>query len=173
MGLRQPGAAMRGSRHLTTTSTRDASRTAASSSRLERHADRARGRNTTSPRTDSRSSASDVARLRELVAKALDDLKAREVCELDVRGRCSFADWLVVASGTSSRHVRSIADEVIKLAKQANLPPLGAEGVTDGEWALVDLGDVVVHVMLPRVREFYGIERLWSVDGGDADQPLH
>ncbi len=107
------------------------------------------------------------ARLRKLVLDALANLKANEVVEVDVRGKSSVADLLVVASGTSSRHVKSIADEVIRNAKQAGNPPIGVEGQREGEWVLVDLGDVIVHVMLPRTREFYGLERLWSV--GDAE----
>ena len=106
-----------------------------------------------------------VARLRDVVVKALDDLKARDIVELDVTGRTSIADIIVVAGGTSSRHVKSIADEVIKQTKKAGLPPLGVEGQREAEWVLVDLGDIVVHIMLPRAREFYGLERMWSVDG--------
>ncbi len=106
-----------------------------------------------------------VARLRDVVVKALEDLKARDVVELDVTGRTSIADIIVVAGGTSSRHVKSIADEVIKQTKKAGLPPLGVEGQREAEWVLVDLGDIVVHIMLPRAREFYGLERMWSVDG--------
>lgn len=106
-----------------------------------------------------------VARLRDIVIKALEDLKARDVVELDVAGRTSIADIIVVAGGTSSRHVKSIADEVIKQTKKAGLPPLGVEGQREAEWVLVDLGDIVVHIMLPRAREFYGLERMWSVDG--------
>ncbi len=98
---------------------------------------------------------------------ALDDLKARDITEIDVRGKSSVTDLMVIASGTSSRHVKSIADEVVRKAKQAGLPPLGVEGQREAEWVLVDLGDVVVHVMLPRVRDFYGLERLWGV--GDAE----
>ena len=101
--------------------------------------------------------------LRSLVLAALDDLKARDVREVDVRDKSSVTDLLVVASGTSSRHVKSIADEVVKKAKRAGLPPIGVEGQREGEWVLVDLGDIVVHVMLPRTREFYGLERLWTV----------
>lgn len=106
-----------------------------------------------------------VARLRDIVIKALEDLKARDVVEIDVTGRTSIADIIVVAGGTSSRHVKSIADEVIKQTKKAGLPPLGVEGQREAEWVLVDLGDIVVHIMLPRAREFYGLERMWSVDG--------
>lgn len=102
-------------------------------------------------------------RLRALVLAALDDLKAKDIQEIDVRDKSSVADLLVIASGTSSRHVKSIADEVVKKAKQAGLPPIGVEGQREAEWVLVDLGDVIVHVMLPRTREFYGLERLWTV----------
>ncbi len=108
---------------------------------------------------------SETAHLRKQVLSAMDDLKARDVREIDVRGRASFADLLVIASGTSTRHVKSIADEVVKFAKRAGVLPLGVEGEKEAEWVLVDLGDIIVHVMLPRVREFYALERLWSVGG--------
>ena len=98
---------------------------------------------------------------------AVEHLKAVDVVDIDVRGRSSVCDFMVVASGTSSRHVKSIADEVVKRAKQLDCQPLGVEGEREAEWVLVDLGDVVVHVMLPRVREFYALERLWTV----GDQP--
>jgi ribosome-associated protein len=104
-----------------------------------------------------------VDHLRERVLAALDDLKAKDVREIDVRGKTSIADFLVIASGTSTRHVKSIADEVVKYAKQAGMMPLGVEGQRDADWVLVDLGDIIVHVMLPRIREFYGLERLWTV----------
>ncbi|HVF34212.1 MAG TPA: ribosome silencing factor [Candidatus Saccharimonadia bacterium] len=94
---------------------------------------------------------------------ALEDLKAKDVREIDVRGKTSITDLLVVASGTSTRHVKSIADEVVKFAKRAGVLPIGVEGEREAEWVLVDLGDIVVHVMLPRIREFYGLERLWTV----------
>ncbi len=102
-------------------------------------------------------------RLHALVRAAVDDLKAKDIQEINVRGKSSVTDLMVVVSGTSSRHVKSIADEVVKKAKQAGMPPLGVEGQREGEWVLVDLGDIVVHVMLPRTREFYALERLWTV----------
>lgn len=108
-----------------------------------------------------------AAHLRQLVLDALDDLKAKDITEVDVRGKSGVTDLLVIASGTSSRHVKSIADEVVKQAKRAGVPPIGVEGQREAEWVLVDLGDVIVHVMLPRTREFYGLERLWTV-GDDA-----
>ena len=97
---------------------------------------------------------------------ALENLKAKEAVELDVRGKSSVADFMIIASGTSSRHVKSIADEVVRFAKNLGVMPLGVEGEREAEWVLVDLGDVLVHVMLPRVRELYALERLWSVGGG-------
>ena len=101
------------------------------------------------------------------VHSALEDIKARDTVEIDVRGKTSVCDFMIVASGTSTRHVKSIADEVVRYAKKLDLQPLGVEGEQEAEWVLVDLGDVVVHVMLPRVREFYALERLWTV----GDQP--
>ncbi len=109
--------------------------------------------------------AADV--LLQVALDAVDHLKAVDVVDIDVRGRSNVCDFMVVASGTSSRHVKSIADEVVKRAKQLDCQPLGVEGEREAEWVLVDLGDVVVHVMLPRVREFYALERLWTV----GDQP--
>ena len=101
------------------------------------------------------------------IRAALEEIKARDTVEIDVRGKTSIADFLVVTSGTSTRHVKSIADEVVKIAKRIGAMPLGVEGEREAEWVLVDLGDVIVHVMLPRVREFYALERLWTV----GDQP--
>jgi ribosome-associated protein len=101
------------------------------------------------------------------VHDALAELKAKDVVEIDVRGKSSVADYMVIASGTSTRHVKSSADEVVRFAKKLGVMPLGVEGEREAEWVLVDLGDVIVHVMLPRVREFYALERLWTV----GDQP--
>ncbi|HOV96588.1 MAG TPA: ribosome silencing factor [Thermomonas sp.] len=104
-----------------------------------------------------------VDALLKAVHAGLEELKAKDVVEIDVRGKSSVCDYMVVASGTSTRHVKSAADEVVRFAKQLGVMPLGVEGEREAEWVLVDLGDVVVHVMLPRVREFYALERLWSV----------
>jgi ribosome-associated protein len=124
----------------------------------------------TAPRKAKGKSAVSNELLRQRVVAALEDLKAKDVREIDVRGKTSIADILFIASGTSARHVKSIADEVIKFAKQAGVMPLGVEGQTEAEWVLVDLGDIIVHVMMPRIREFYGLERLWTVgdDGFEA-----
>jgi len=112
-------------------------------------------------RKDSRPPAR--AALVKTVTAALDDMKAVNIKTLDVRGVTDVADCMVIASGTSDRHVRSIAERVIERAKGAGFRPFGVEGDRDGEWVLVDLNDVIVHVMLPRVREFYGLESLWEV----------
>jgi ribosome-associated protein len=98
-----------------------------------------------------------------VIENALDDIKAVNVRVLDVRNLTDIADTLVIASGNSDRHVRSIADRVVEFAKKAGYRPMGVEGERDGEWVLVDLQDVIVHIMLPRVREFYRLESLWDV----------
>lgn len=108
--------------------------------------------------------------LQDVVTAALEDMKAVNVKVLDVRGLTDIADTMVIASGNSDRHVRSIADRVVEKAKAAGFRPLGTEGARDGEWVLVDLQDIVLHVMLPRVREFYGLERLWD-NGAAVSQP--
>ena len=104
--------------------------------------------------------------LREIVLGALADMKAVDVKALDVRGLTDITDTMVVASGTSDRHVKSIADRVVQRCKEAGFRPFGLEGERDGEWVLLDLNDVVLHVMLPRVRQFYALEKLW--EGGSA-----
>jgi ribosome-associated protein len=101
--------------------------------------------------------------LRPLVVEALEELKARNITTLDVRDLTTVADTLVIASGTSSRHVKALADNVIERAKAGGHPPVGVEGQQASDWVLVDLGDVVVHVMSPAAREFYDLERLWSM----------
>jgi ribosome-associated protein len=100
--------------------------------------------------------------LEHLVLAALDDMKAVNVRLLDVRGLTDITDAMIVASGNSDRHVRAIADRVIEQARASGRRPMGVEGARDAEWVLVDLQDVLVHVMLPRVREFYAIEALWE-----------
>jgi len=110
--------------------------------------------------------AAGLVALEKLVLGALEDLKALNIRVLDVRGLTDVADTMIVASGTSDRHVRSIAENVVVTAKQAGHRPMGTEGKQDGEWVLVDLQDVLVHVMLPRVREFYALEQLWEAPTG-------
>ena len=107
--------------------------------------------------------------LTEIITKTLEDMKAQDIKILDVRGKTSITDIMIFASGTSDRHVKSLAESVAFQAKQAGEPPIGLEGTTEGEWALVDLNGVVVHVMQPKVRDFYQLERLWSVGDRATD----
>ncbi len=102
--------------------------------------------------------------LLQLVLDALDDLKAREVAVLDVRGKTSVTDYMVVASGTSERHVHALAEKVVEKLAEHKIKPLGVEGEYARDWMLVDVGDVIVHVMLPETRNFYQLEKLWQVD---------
>jgi len=98
----------------------------------------------------------------ELVLDALDDIKAVDPVVIDVRELSSVMDTLVVASGTSTRHVKSLADNVIVKAKAEGHRPIGVEGQNAGEWVLVDFGDLVLHVMQPATRSLYDLERLWT-----------
>ena len=100
-------------------------------------------------------------------------MKAVNVTVLDVRNLTDMTDNMVIASGNSDRHVRSIADNVLMAAKKAGYRPMGIEGERDGEWALVDLHDVIVHVMLPRVREFYRLENLWDISAARREAALN
>lgn len=107
--------------------------------------------------------------LQQLVIDALDDLKARDLEVIDVRNKTSITDLMIIASGTSNTHVKAMAELVASRAKAAGFMPLGTEGVKGGEWALIDLNDIVVHVMLPRVRDYYQLERLWGVASPPAE----
>lgn len=102
--------------------------------------------------------------LLQIVLLALDDGKGRDIKVIDVRKKTNIADFMVIVSGTSERHVRSLADHVVEEAKNNEVQPLGVEGQGGGEWVLVDLGDVIVHVMKPQTREFYQIEKFWQGD---------
>ena len=104
--------------------------------------------------------------LRDLVVEALDDVKGQDILALDVSGASSVTDWMVIASGTSNRHVKSLVDNVTEQAKAQGTNPLGVEGTDGHEWVLVDLGDVVVHVMQAEARGFYDLERLWKLPAG-------
>lgn len=102
--------------------------------------------------------------LRQLILSTIDDMKGTDIVELDVKDKTSVTDLLIIASGTSSRHVKSIASSVAAEAKKTGHRPLGVEGEEQGEWVLVDLGDIIVHIMQPQVRQFYDLEKLWSFD---------
>ena len=100
--------------------------------------------------------------LLKVVLETLEDGKARDVLTLDVRGKTSIADYMVIATGTSERHVKSLGGHVAEDAKKHHIQPLGIEGENVGDWVLVDLGDVIVHLMRAPVREFYQLEKLWQ-----------
>ncbi|MBI2779077.1 MAG: ribosome silencing factor [Gammaproteobacteria bacterium] len=107
--------------------------------------------------------------LKQFAVAALEDMKAVDIKVFNVRGITGITDFMVIASGTSSRHVKSVADHVSMEAKKAGVRPLGVEGEREGEWVLVDLADVVVHVMLPQARDYYQLEKLWDVGARKQD----
>ncbi|MCW8195305.1 ribosome silencing factor [Proteobacteria bacterium 005FR1] len=102
--------------------------------------------------------------LNDIIINALEDLKGRDIVSLDVRELSDVMDTLIIVSGTSNRHVKSLVDNVVEDAKEAGFRPMGIEGKEGGEWVLVDFGDTVVHAMLPATREFYDLERLWQLE---------
>ena len=97
----------------------------------------------------------------DLIIDALDEVKARDVVKLDVRELTTVTDYMIVASGTSNRHVKALAESVSDKCREAGRRPSGIEGEDGSEWVLIDLDDALVHIMLPRVREFYNLEKLW------------
>jgi ribosome-associated protein len=109
-----------------------------------------------------------LEQLVDLVVEALEDVKAVDIRVVDVRGKTAITDVMVIASGNSDRHVKALADNVVIKAKEAGVQPLGVEGQDSRDWMLVDLNDVVVHVMLPGVRDFYNLEKLWMQDSQDT-----
>lgn len=113
----------------------------------------------------------EIEKLKALIVDAMEDLKAFDIKVIDVRGKSSITDLMVIASGNSTRQVKSIADNVEKKARENGIRPLGMEGGQGSEWVLLDLGDAVVHVMLPATRDFYNIEKLWELDSS-ASKPL-
>jgi ribosome-associated protein len=112
----------------------------------------------------------DVDAATHVVLASLEDDKAEEIVALDIRGKSSFADMLVVASGRSARHVGALADHVMRKLKDAGLKDVRVEGLPQADWVLVDAGDVVVHLFRPEVRAFYNIEKIWS--GAATPDPL-
>ncbi|RMH19270.1 MAG: ribosome silencing factor [Gammaproteobacteria bacterium] len=110
--------------------------------------------------------------LTTIVRDAIEDMKGKDITELDVRALTDIADAMFIVTGTSQRHVKSISDQVVEKAKEAGFRPVGVEGELQAEWILVDLGDVIVHVMQQEIRDYYRLERLWCIDEGDQSAVL-
>ncbi|WP_088331929.1 ribosome silencing factor [Lacimicrobium sp. SS2-24] len=104
----------------------------------------------------------DTQQLKDFVLDKLEDAKSRDIVTLDVTGKSSITDMMLVCSGNSKRHVNSIAEKLVEATKHANHAPLSVEGQDTGEWVLVDLGDIIVHVMQDETRDFYQLEKLWG-----------
>lgn len=101
-------------------------------------------------------------KLKQFVVDKIDDMKGRDIIELDVQGKSSITDTMIICSGNSKRHVMAIADNLMVEAKHAGHAPLNVEGKESGEWVLVDLGEIIVHVMQDETRDFYQLEKLWA-----------
>jgi len=108
--------------------------------------------------------------LQVLARDALEELKGVDIVAIDVSKRTTVTDWMMVVTGTSQRHVKSLADTVVEKCKENGIRPLGMEGDSEADWVLVDLGDVIVHVMTEEKREFYSLEKLWSVGPDNEEQ---
>jgi ribosome-associated protein len=108
----------------------------------------------------------DVDALTQLILGSLEDDKAEDILAIDIRGKSSFADMLVVASGRSARHVGALADRLMRKLREAGVKDVRAEGMPQCDWVLVDSGDIVVHLFRPEVRSFYNIEKIWAASPG-------
>jgi ribosome-associated protein len=108
--------------------------------------------------------STDASRALDIVLASLDDSKAEDIISIDIQGRSSLGDYMIVASGRSHRHVAAVADHLIKAIKDAGLGIPRVEGLNNADWVLIDAGDVIVHVFRPEVREFYGIEKMWQAN---------
>jgi len=102
-------------------------------------------------------------KLQQIVVSSLEDFKATDITVVDVSGKNPLTERMIIATGNSTRHVKSMAENLVVNAKAAGNPPIGIEGGGEGEWVLVDLNDVIVHLMLPQTRAFYNLEKLWEV----------
>lgn len=108
--------------------------------------------------------------LQELVINSLEDFKALDIHQIDVSGQSPLTDLFVIASGSSLRHIKSMAENLVVRAKEAGCPPLGIEGNRQSEWVLVDLNDIIVHLMLPQTRAFYNLEKLWEASSHHREE---
>lgn len=109
----------------------------------------------------------------KFVLETLDDYKAIDVININVKKLTTICDNMIICSGTSKRHVKTMAEQLIKRSKENGHEPLGVEGLDEGEWVLVDLADIIVHIMLPAVREFYSLEKLWNTTATSREDHEH
>ena len=119
------------------------------------------------PVTPSGGAAPDAEAILALVRASLEDMKAEETVEIDLRGKTTLADAMVVTSGRSNRHVGSIAERALQALKEGGVGPVRVEGMPNNDWVLIDAGDVIVHVFRPEVRGFYNLEKIWGADRPD------
>jgi len=117
-------------------------------------------------------SAPTLDQLLQLVLSSLEDFKAIDIQEIDVSPQNPLADRFVIASGSSTRHVKSMAENLVMRAKAVGCPPLGVEGQEQAEWVLVDLTDIIVHLMLPQTRAFYNLEKLWEASSAQRSSAV-
>lgn len=118
------------------------------------------------------SGIAEVSRALDIVLTSLDDSKAEDIVSIDIQGKSSIGDYMVVASGRSHRHVAAVTDHLIKALKEAGFGFPRVEGQSSADWVLIDTGDIIVHVFRPEVREFYNIEKMWQAPDLD-DGTLH
>lgn len=109
----------------------------------------------------------------QIIEASLDDDKAEDIVSIDLSGKSSFADFMIVASGRSQRHVGALANKLQQKLKDAGHPPLSIEGMESSEWVLIDAGDVVIHLFRPEVREYYNIEKMWAIPTPVLVEPRH
>ena len=111
--------------------------------------------------------------LKDLVQTSLDADKAEDIVTIDLRGKTTIADYMIVANGRSSRQVNALADKLLDRLREKGMKSIRVEGLAQGDWVVIDAGDVVVHLFRPEVRDFYNIEKIWGVEHGAADQVMY
>ena len=116
-----------------------------------------------------KSNSTDPAAVLTLVREILDDHKAEETVVIDLQGKSTIGDYMVIASGNSSRQVVALAEHIVQSLKKCGLPTVKPEGIRQGDWVLVDAGNVIVHLFRPEVRDFYNLEKMWEVDLTESD----
>lgn len=119
---------------------------------------------TLSPKTAPQPAPAPAPQMIEVVLKSLEDAKAEQTVAIDITGKSSLSDHMVVTSGRSHRHVGAVADQLTKALREAGFGKPRVEGLPHCDWVLVDAGDVIVHIFRPEVREFYNIEKMWQTD---------